>query len=71
MKRLPASTFRCGMRSGRRRRRLRISCQLNAAVVEALADPALRTRFADLGLEIPPREERTPEALGALQEGRD
>jgi tripartite-type tricarboxylate transporter receptor subunit TctC len=35
--------------------------------VEALADPALRTRFADLGLEIPPREERTPEALGALQ----
>jgi hypothetical protein len=39
--------------------------------VEALADPALRTRFADLGLEIPPREERTPEALGALQEGRD
>jgi tripartite-type tricarboxylate transporter receptor subunit TctC len=44
-----------------------IIAKLNAAVVEALADPALRTRFADLGLEIPPREEQTPEALGAFQ----
>jgi tripartite-type tricarboxylate transporter receptor subunit TctC len=44
-----------------------IIAKLNAAVVDALADPALRTRFADLGLEIPPREEQRPEALGTLQ----
>ena len=40
--------------------------KLNAAVVEALADPAVRSRLADLGLEIFPREQQTPEALGAL-----
>jgi tripartite-type tricarboxylate transporter receptor subunit TctC len=39
---------------------------LNAAAVEALADPALRSRFVDLGLEVFPRERQTPEALGAL-----
>jgi tripartite-type tricarboxylate transporter receptor subunit TctC len=40
--------------------------KLNAAAVEALADPAVRSRFASLGLEIFPRERQTPEALGAL-----
>ena len=40
--------------------------KLNAAAVEALADPAVRSRFADLGLDIVPRERQTPEALGAL-----
>jgi tripartite-type tricarboxylate transporter receptor subunit TctC len=40
--------------------------KLNAAAVEALADPAVRSRFADLGMEIFPRERQTPEALGAL-----
>ena len=40
--------------------------RLNAAAVEALADPAVRSRLADLGLEIFPREQHTPEALGAL-----
>ena len=39
--------------------------KLNAAVVEALADPAVQKRLADLGLEIPPREQQTPEALAA------
>ncbi|HWM82752.1 MAG TPA: tripartite tricarboxylate transporter substrate binding protein BugD [Pseudolabrys sp.] len=38
--------------------------KLNAAVVETLADPAVRKRMEQLGLEIPPREQQTPEALG-------
>ncbi|HUN68941.1 MAG TPA: tripartite tricarboxylate transporter substrate-binding protein [Burkholderiales bacterium] len=39
--------------------------KLNAAIVEALADPATRIKLADLGQEIPPREQQTPEALRA------
>jgi tripartite-type tricarboxylate transporter receptor subunit TctC len=41
--------------------------KLNAAVVDALADPAVRQRLVDLGQEIPPREQQEPEALGTLQ----
>jgi tripartite-type tricarboxylate transporter receptor subunit TctC len=44
-----------------------IIAKLNAAAVAALADPAVRSRLADLGLEIFPRERQTPEALDALQ----
>jgi tripartite-type tricarboxylate transporter receptor subunit TctC len=40
--------------------------KLNLASVEALADPAVRSRLIDLGQEIFPREKQTPEALGAL-----
>jgi tripartite-type tricarboxylate transporter receptor subunit TctC len=43
-----------------------IVAQLNAAAVEALADPAVRSRLTDLGAEVFPRERQTPEALGAL-----
>jgi tripartite-type tricarboxylate transporter receptor subunit TctC len=39
---------------------------LNAVAVEVLADPAARSWLADLGLEVFPREQKTPEALGAL-----
>lgn len=41
--------------------------KLNAATVEALAAPEVRARFADLGFELFPREEQTPEALAAVQ----
>ena len=40
--------------------------KLNSAAVEALADPAVRLRLVDLGLEIFPRERQSPEALGAM-----
>jgi tripartite-type tricarboxylate transporter receptor subunit TctC len=41
--------------------------KLNGAAVEALADPTVRSRLVQLGMEIFPREQQTPEALGALQ----
>jgi tripartite-type tricarboxylate transporter receptor subunit TctC len=42
-----------------------VIAKINAAVVETLADPAVRKRMEQLGLEIPPREQQTPEALAA------
>jgi tripartite-type tricarboxylate transporter receptor subunit TctC len=43
-----------------------IVARLNAAVVEALADPAAQARLRELGQEIPSREQQTPEYLAAL-----
>ncbi len=40
--------------------------KLNSAVVETLADQAVRSRLADLGSELPAREQQTPQALGAF-----
>jgi tripartite-type tricarboxylate transporter receptor subunit TctC len=40
--------------------------RLNGAVVETLADPAVRQRLTELGHVIAAREEQTPEALGAF-----
>ena len=42
-----------------------VIAKLNGAVREALADPAIRKRFQDLGQEIPAPEQQTPEALRA------
>jgi tripartite-type tricarboxylate transporter receptor subunit TctC len=44
-----------------------LTVTLNATVVAALADPAVRARLTDLGLQIVPREQQTPEALRAYQ----
>jgi len=41
--------------------------KLNAAVQEALADPEVRARLETLGMEIPPRQQQTAEALVAQQ----
>jgi hypothetical protein len=41
--------------------------KLNAAVIDALADSAVRERFAQLGQEIFPRERQTPGALRSHQ----
>jgi tripartite-type tricarboxylate transporter receptor subunit TctC len=42
-----------------------IVMRLNAAVREALADPAVRSRLVDLGQDIPATDQQTPEALYA------
>jgi tripartite-type tricarboxylate transporter receptor subunit TctC len=44
-----------------------VVAKLNAAVVETLADPAVRQRLTELELDIPSRAQQTPEALAALQ----
>ncbi len=44
-----------------------VIAKLNAAVVEALADPAVRERLTGLGMEIPPRDQQNPAALLAVQ----
>jgi tripartite-type tricarboxylate transporter receptor subunit TctC len=41
--------------------------KLNAAALEALADPAAQSRFGKLGFEMFPGEQQTPEALAAMQ----
>jgi hypothetical protein len=35
--------------------------------MDGLVDPAVRRRLSDLGQEIFPRDQQTPEALGAFQ----
>jgi tripartite-type tricarboxylate transporter receptor subunit TctC len=44
-----------------------VMTKLNSAAVAALADPTVRARLTDLGFEIFPRDQQTPEALGAYQ----
>jgi tripartite-type tricarboxylate transporter receptor subunit TctC len=44
-----------------------IIAKLNAAAVDAMNDPEVQKKFENLGLEIPPKDQLTPEALGAFQ----
>jgi tripartite-type tricarboxylate transporter receptor subunit TctC len=43
-----------------------VVAKLNAAMQSSLADPSVRQRLADLGQEITPREQQSPEALAAF-----
>jgi tripartite-type tricarboxylate transporter receptor subunit TctC len=40
--------------------------KLHAAAAKSMADPVVGSRLGDLGLDIPPRDQQTPMALGAL-----
>jgi tripartite-type tricarboxylate transporter receptor subunit TctC len=44
-----------------------IVTKLNAAAVDAMSDPAVRKKFEDLGLQMPPKDKLSPDALGARQ----
>ena len=44
-----------------------IVARLNAAVVEALNDPAVRKQLGNLGLQIPENDRLTPDVLGSWQ----
>jgi tripartite-type tricarboxylate transporter receptor subunit TctC len=44
-----------------------IIARLTAATAEALADPAIQKRFTELGLDVAPRAQQTPEGLAAFQ----
>ena len=45
-----------------------VIAKLNGAVVEALADPAVKARFTELGLDVASREQQTPEGLAAFHQ---
>jgi len=44
-----------------------IVARLNAAAVDALNDPAVRKQLENLGLQMPPKDQLTPAALGDWQ----
>ncbi len=44
-----------------------IIAKLNAAAIAALNDPAVTKQLENLGLQMPPKDQLTPEALGAWQ----
>jgi tripartite-type tricarboxylate transporter receptor subunit TctC len=44
-----------------------IVSKLNRAAIDAVGDPSIRRRLADIGQEIFSHEQQTPEALAALQ----
>ncbi|MDB5581556.1 MAG: hypothetical protein JWR80_6732, partial [Bradyrhizobium sp.] len=44
-----------------------IVAKLNAATVEALNDPAVRAQLEKLGLQMPPQDKLSPQALGDWQ----
>ena len=47
-----------------------VIAKLNAAVSQALSDPVLKKRFADIGQEIWPADKQNPQALAAQQKAQ-
>jgi tripartite-type tricarboxylate transporter receptor subunit TctC len=45
-----------------------IVAKLNATMVQALADPSVQKRFEELGIQITPLQQQSPEALRAFQQ---
>jgi tripartite-type tricarboxylate transporter receptor subunit TctC len=43
-----------------------VIARLNDAVVSTIAEPSIRQKIAERSMEIPPRAQQTPEALGAF-----
>jgi tripartite-type tricarboxylate transporter receptor subunit TctC len=43
-----------------------VIAKLNAAIAGALADPTVQKRLADIGQELPTKEQTTPEGFGAF-----
>jgi len=41
--------------------------KLNGALMQALADPAVKAKFTELGLDVATKEQQTPEGLAAFQ----
>jgi tripartite-type tricarboxylate transporter receptor subunit TctC len=46
-----------------------VIAKLNGAMVQVLAEPAVRARFTQLGLDVAPRERQTPEGLAVFHKG--
>src|SRR5215211_2182456 len=44
-----------------------VIAKLNGAMSQVLADPAIQKRFTELGLDVAPRAQQTPEGLAAFQ----
>ncbi len=44
-----------------------IIAKLNATLVKVLADPSVQKRFGELGIQISPRDQQSPEALRMFQ----
>ena len=48
-----------------------VIAKLTAAAQAAMADPGSRARLTEQGMDIPPREQQTPEGLGSVAKGRN
>jgi tripartite-type tricarboxylate transporter receptor subunit TctC len=44
-----------------------VVAKLNGAMMQVLADPTTKAKFAELGLDVASREQQTPEGLAAFQ----
>jgi tripartite-type tricarboxylate transporter receptor subunit TctC len=44
-----------------------VIAKLNAAVVDAMNDPGVKKQLENIGLQMPPKDKQTPQALGDWQ----